>query len=77
MPATARNIFEDALSLPAESRVDLVEKLLTSLNLPTKNNVEKLWKKELASRLEKIDKGEAVFVPEDEVFFKIRKKYKR
>jgi hypothetical protein len=32
MPVVAKKVFDEALSLPAEARMNLVEKLLTSLN---------------------------------------------
>ena len=34
MSTSSNKIFEEALSLPSDERVCLVEKLLTSLNLP-------------------------------------------
>ena len=34
--------FDEALSLPAESRIALVERLLTSPNLPTQADIDRL-----------------------------------
>ena len=34
MSGVSNKVFEEALSLPSDERVSLVEKLLTSLNLP-------------------------------------------
>jgi len=46
MPAVAKKVFDETLSLPAEARMTLVEKLLTSLNLPTQPEIDRLWAKE-------------------------------
>jgi hypothetical protein len=42
MRSVAKKVFDEALSLSAESRVSLVEKLLTSLNLPTQPEIRRL-----------------------------------
>jgi len=36
MTAVAKKVLNDALALPADARVSLVEKLIASLNLPTR-----------------------------------------
>ena len=40
-------VIEEALSLPADVRLSLVEKLLTSLNLPIDEEIDRLWAEEL------------------------------
>ncbi len=77
MPAVAKKVFDEALSLPAEARVSLVEKLLISLNLPTQPEIDRLWAEEAERRIAEIDKHEATLVPGRKVFSKIRKKYRR
>lgn len=77
MPTVAKKVFEDALSLPAETRVNLVEKLLNSLNLPTQPEIDRLWAEESERRIAQIDKGEVKLVPGKKVFADIRKKYRR
>jgi len=42
MALVAQKVFDEALSLPAETRMSLVEKLLTSLNLPTQPKIGRL-----------------------------------
>ena len=58
-------------------RVSLVEKLLTSLNLPTQPEIDRLWAEEAERRIAQIDKGEVKLVPGKKVFSNIRKKYRR
>lgn len=77
MTAAAREIVDKALSLPADARMSLVERLLVSLNLPIQADIERLWAKEAERRVSQIDRGEVELVPGEEVFARIRKKYRR
>ena len=77
MAVVAKKVFDEALSLPAEARVNLVEKLLSSLNLPTQPEIERLWAEEAEKRIAQIDKGEKKLIPGKKVFSNIRKKYRR
>jgi putative addiction module component (TIGR02574 family) len=77
MSVVAKKVFDEALSLPAEARVSLVEKLLTSLNLPTQPEIDRLWAEEAERRIAQIDKGGVKLVPGKKVFSNIRKKYRR
>ena len=77
MSVITDKVFDEALSLPADARVSLVEKLLTSLNLPTQVDIDRLWSEEAERRLAQIDRGEVELIPGNEVFARIRKKYRR
>ena len=77
MSAIADKIFEEALSLPSDERVSLVEKLLTSLNLPIQAEIERLWVEEAERRVSQIERGDVELIPGDAVFAKIRRKYQR
>ncbi|MCP4666791.1 MAG: addiction module protein [Deltaproteobacteria bacterium] len=70
-------VIEDALSLPVENRLILVEKLLKSLNLPINEDIDHLWAEEAELRISQIESGEAKLVPGEEVFAKIIEKYKK
>lgn len=75
MSVVADKVFDEALSLPVDARVNLVKKLLVSLNLPTQAEIDRLWAEEAERRVSEIDKSEVELVPGEEVFAKIRKKY--
>jgi putative addiction module component (TIGR02574 family) len=75
MATTSDRVVEEALSLPADDRLRLIEKLLTSLNLPIDEEIDRLWAEEAEHRVSQIEKGEKKLVPGEEVFNKIRKKY--
>ncbi|OGL41149.1 MAG: hypothetical protein A2042_09250 [Candidatus Schekmanbacteria bacterium GWA2_38_11] len=77
MPVVAKKVFDEALSLPAETRVSLVEKLLASLNLPTQPEIDQLWAEEAERRISQIDKGKVKLVAGEKVLSNIRKKYRR
>ena len=77
MPGVIDKVFDDALALPSESRVLLVDRLLKSLNLPTDKETDALWVYEAERRVSQIEQGEVMLIPGDKVFAKIRKKYKK
>jgi putative addiction module component (TIGR02574 family) len=77
MPTVAKKIIDDVLLLPTDVRVSLVEQLLTSLNLPTQPEVDRLWAKEAERRIAQIEKGKVTLVSGEKVFSDIRKKYQR
>jgi putative addiction module component (TIGR02574 family) len=69
MPTIAKKIID--------TRVSLVEQLLTSLNLPTQPEVDRLWAKEAERRIAQIEKGKVKLLPGEKAFSDIRKKYQR
>jgi putative addiction module component (TIGR02574 family) len=77
MASTNDRVVEEALSLPSDVRISLVEKLLTSLNLPVDEEIEHLWAEEAESRVSQIEEGKAKLVPGEEVFAKIQAKHEK
>ena len=77
MAATNDRVIEEALSLPADVRISLIEKLLTSLNLPVDEEIDRLWAEEAERRVSQIEEGKAKLVPGEEVFTKIRAKHRK
>ena len=77
MPVVAKKVFDEALSLPAEARMSLVEKMLTSFNLPTQPEIDRLWAEEAEPRIAQIEKREVRLVSGKKVFSAIRKKYRK
>ena len=75
MIAMTNRVIEEALSLPADIRLNLVDKLITSLNLPIDEDIDRLWAEEAERRISQIEAGEVRLVPGEEVFSKIRAKY--
>lgn len=75
MATVTEKVFDEALALPADARIGLVEKLLTSLNLPIQPEIEQLWAEEAEQRFSQIKYGETNLIPGDRVFQEIRQKY--
>ena len=75
MAATNDRVVEEALSLPADVRLSLIEKLLTSLNLPIDDQIDHLWAEEAERRVSQIEEGKIKLVSGEEVFARIRAKH--
>ncbi len=77
MATVSDKVMDEVLSLPADARISLVEKLLASLNLPTRSEIDREWAEEAERRVAQIDRGEVELVPGEEVFAKLRQKHRR
>ncbi len=77
MPTAADSLVDEALKLPAEARISLVDRILESLNLPTRPDINRFWAEEAERRVAEIDGGEVELIPGEDVFAKIRRKYSR
>ena len=77
MPSIAEKVIDEALSLPADVRIDLVEKLLSSLNLPMQPEIDRLWAEEAERRVAQIERDEMELIPGEKVFERIRQKHHR
>lgn len=75
MASTVDKICNEALYLPAEARISLIERLLNSLNLPTQEDIDHLWAEEAERRITEIDRGDIKQIPGEQVFDTIRRKY--
>jgi putative addiction module component (TIGR02574 family) len=77
MPTTNYRVIDEALSLPSNVRLSLVERLLTSLNLPIDEEINRLWAEEAERRVSQIEEGKAKLIPGEEVLAKIRAKHEK
>ena len=69
-------LISEAISLPIEIRLQLVERLLESLN-PSHKDIDELWAIEAEKRVAEIEKGEVKTVPGEEVFRKLHDRLKK
>jgi putative addiction module component (TIGR02574 family) len=69
-------LISEVVSLPVDIRLQLIEKLLQSLN-PTNKEIDELWAVEAERRAGQIESGEVKTVPGDEVFQKLRDRKKK
>jgi len=77
MTAATTKLADKLLSLPCEDRIYLVDKLLKSLNAPSKEEVEKAWAEESERRIDEIESGNVQTIPGEQVFREIRKRLKK
>lgn len=77
MVELAEKIYEQALDLPIDDRLLLIDKLLISTNLSTQEDIDQAWSKEVESRCQELDCGKAKLIPGEEVFAKIKKRFER
>ncbi len=54
----AKSILEAAMNLPPEQRVDIADRLLSTLPESYRDEVERLWAEEAERRLDIIKRGE-------------------
>jgi putative addiction module component (TIGR02574 family) len=71
---TTEKITSAALALPPDSRVELAETLIHSLNPKQGRALHKAWEKEISRRIAAFERGEINLIPEEEVNRKIRKR---
>ena len=69
-------LISEVVSLPVEIRLELVERLLHSLN-PSHKNIDELWAVEAERRVAQIENEEVETVPGDEVFKKLHDRLKK
>lgn len=72
--ATTEEILDQLLSLPPDTRVQLAQRLLESLQ-PQDDRNRHLWAEEIENRLDAYERGELHAVPGEEVFARLREKF--
>jgi putative addiction module component (TIGR02574 family) len=70
-------VFEEALALPPDKRLELADQLLSSLDPADQERIDRLWIEECKSRLAAFERGEMKAIPAEEVFEAARKKLAR
>ena len=75
MEQITEKIYEQALDLPIEDRLILIDKLLISTNLPTQEDIDQAWSKEVERRSQELYNGKSKLIPGKEVFRKIRNRF--
>ena len=71
MSELAEELIEQALSLPAEERAAVAERLLTSLE-PELSKIDLLWAQEAEDPLDAYERAEIKAIPAEEVFDSIK-----
>ncbi len=77
MAVLAEQIYEQAINLPIDDRLILIDKLMRSTNLPFREDIDQAWAKEVERRYKEIDEGRAKLIPGEEVFEKVKKRFSK
>jgi putative addiction module component (TIGR02574 family) len=67
MTQTTEDIISAALSLPAETRVKLAERLLDSLQQTSRQEIDQAWALEAERRLDEYEEGKVATIAADHV----------
>lgn len=70
----AKDLIDEAMSLPVEDRLIVVDSLLKSLNTPD-SEIDKKWVEVAKNRLKELRSGDVESVPGEGVFKRIWKNY--
>jgi len=71
MKAQTNQVLKNAIDLPPVERAELVEKILSSFDCPSRQEIDALWMKEAEERIDAYDRGEITATSASEVFEKI------
>jgi putative addiction module component (TIGR02574 family) len=74
MSASTLNLADEALLLPVEARIALVDKLLESINPHGGKTLDALWAAEAEKRAIEIESGTVRTLNGEEVFAQIRQR---
>ena len=75
MVTLSDKVIDDVLSLPADQRMNLADRILESLNAPVDPEFDALWAIEAEHRVQEIESGEVDLIPGEAVFAQIHRKY--
>ncbi|MEA3446698.1 MAG: addiction module protein [Bacteroidota bacterium] len=77
MVVLAEKIYEQALDLPIDDRLVLIDKLLKSSNLSNQEDIDQVWSKEVELRFRDLESGSAKLIPGEVVFEKIKRRFQK
>ena len=69
-------IIDTALALPAQSKAELVERLLASLESGSQSEIDAAWAKEADNRIAAYEAGEIEAIPAEQVLAELRARRK-
>ena len=73
MAVTFDTLALEALGLPADQRIALAHRLLSSVDAEPDPGAEAAWEQEIARRIAELDAGEVESIPAAEVFARLRR----
>ena len=71
-----KDLIREAISLPVDERALIIDSLLRSFNNP-QSDIDKEWAKAGKKRLSELRSGNVKAVPGEDVFRKIKKRFRK
>jgi putative addiction module component (TIGR02574 family) len=75
MTSISKEIEQEVLSLPVRDRIELIDRLIESLNLPKDPDIDRLWAEEGERRISDLQTGLATPIPGSRVFSNIKRAF--
>ena len=76
MTAQTMEIMDVVDSLPIDMKLEIIDHLLKSIS-PTNKEVDEAWKEEVERRIDEVESGKVELIPGEEVFARMRERYKK
>lgn len=75
MTILGQKLLEDALDLPTNKRMQLIDKLLQNTNIPPQSDIDQAWAMEVERRDKEVQNGSVELIPGEEVVKKVNLKF--
>ena len=72
MTSISKKIEQEVLSLPVRDRIELIDRLIDSLNLPGDPEIDRLWADEAERRYSDLETGSVTPIPGNKIFSNIK-----
>lgn len=76
MTIQTAEIMDVVDSLPIDMKLELIDHLLESIS-PPQSEIDEAWKDEVERRIDEVESGKVKPVPGEEVFARLRERYKK
>ncbi|HQU90686.1 MAG TPA: addiction module protein [Pyrinomonadaceae bacterium] len=76
MTTQTAEIMDVVDSLPIDMKLELIDHLLESIS-PSRKEIDEAWKEEVERRIDEVENGEVKLIPGEEVFARMRERYKK
>lgn len=75
MTILGQKLLEDALDLPTNKRMQLIDKLLQNTNIQPQSDIDQAWAMEVERRDKEVQNGSVELIPGEEVVKKVNLKF--
>ena len=76
MTTQTAEIMDVVDSLPIDMKLELIDRLLESIS-PPQSEINDAWSEEVERRIDEVESGQVKTIPGEEVFARLREKYKK